>query len=100
MGPGNAKSQCAAMVIPPRVSEGGPENRHRGADQWLFVVEGKGVATVNNRKIELEAGTMLLIEASDAHEIRNTGRGFLKTVNVYVPPAYDSSADELPAGKA
>jgi mannose-6-phosphate isomerase-like protein (cupin superfamily) len=73
VGPGNAKSQCAAMAIPPGGSEGGPENCHRGADQWLFVVEGKGVATVNNRKIELEVGTMLLIEAGDVHEISQLG---------------------------
>ena len=36
------KAQAAEMVIPPGEGEGGPDNRHRGADQWLFVVEGRG----------------------------------------------------------
>jgi hypothetical protein len=31
---------------------------------------------------------MVLIEAGDRHESRNTGRSLLKTVSVYVPPAY------------
>src|SRR5207245_1257788 len=27
---------------PPGETEGGPDSRHRGADQWLFVVSGTG----------------------------------------------------------
>jgi hypothetical protein len=42
---------------------------------------------------------MLLIEAGDTHEIRNTGRSLLKTPSVYVPPAYTKSGDELPRGR-
>ena len=37
---------------------------------------------------------------TDRDEIRNTGDGPLKTLNVYVPPAYTEDGDELPAGKA
>ena len=37
---GNARAQAAEMVIPPGEAEGNPENRHRGADQWLYVVSG------------------------------------------------------------
>jgi hypothetical protein len=43
--------------------------------------------------------TLLLIERGDTHEIRNTGTTPLKTLNFYVPPAYNSEGDELPAGK-
>jgi mannose-6-phosphate isomerase-like protein (cupin superfamily) len=96
---GNANSQSAVMVLAPGGSEGGPDNRHKGADQWLVVTEGSGVAIVNGRKLPLKTGTIVLIEAGDRHEIRNTGRGLLKTVNVYLPPAYDSKGEELPAGK-
>jgi mannose-6-phosphate isomerase-like protein (cupin superfamily) len=42
---------------------------------------------------------MLLIEAGDRHEIRNTGRSLLKTVSVYAPPAYRDEERELPAGR-
>jgi mannose-6-phosphate isomerase-like protein (cupin superfamily) len=96
---GNRRSQAAEMVIPPGDCEGGPDNRHRGADQWLFVLSGTGRATVNGKRYGLRAGSLLLIERGDRHEIRNIGRTALRTLNVYVPPAYKSDGDELPAGR-
>ena len=96
---GNKRAQAAEMVIPPGDCEGGPDNRHRGADQWLFVVSGRGVAVVNGRRVNLREGSILLIEKGDTHEIRNTGRTMLKTVNLYVPPAYRSDGEELPRGR-
>ena len=79
--------------------EGGPDNRHRGADQWLFVHSGSAVAIVNGRRVRLRAGSVVLIERGDRHEIRNTGRTPLRTLNVYVPPAYTKSGNELPRGR-
>jgi len=96
---GNRKSQAAQMVLDPGDAEGNRENRHNGADQWLFVVSGTGVAHVNERRVALRAGSLLLIEHGDRHEIRNNGRGKLVTLNFYVPPAYSSQGDELRAGK-
>jgi mannose-6-phosphate isomerase-like protein (cupin superfamily) len=96
---GNRRSQAAEMVMKPGKGEGDPGNRHRGADQWLFVESGKGVAIVNKRRYRLAAGTLMLIEKGDVHEIRNTGRTLLKTLNFYVPPAYDSEGEELPRGR-
>lgn len=68
----NRKAQAAEMVIAPGDSEGGPKNRHRGADQWLFVVSGRGRARVNGRRYRLRAGSLLLIERADQHEITAT----------------------------
>lgn len=96
---GNRRSQAAEMVLFPGKSEGDPLNRHRGADQWLYVVSGTGVAKVNRRSYKLRAGTLMLIEKGDEHEILATGRAALRTLNFYVPPAYDAEGDELPPGK-
>ena len=96
---GNEHSQAAQMTLGPGETEGGPDNHHRGADQWLYVVSGTGVAVVNGERVELREGTLVLIERGDRHEIRNTGDTPLKTLNVYVPPAYTDDGDELPAGK-
>jgi oxalate decarboxylase/phosphoglucose isomerase-like protein (cupin superfamily) len=60
---------------------------------------GTGTATINGRRHPMRAGTLLLIERRDKHEIKNTGRGPLRTLNVYVPPAYTKSGDELPRGR-
>ena len=87
------------MVLEPGDAEGHSGNRHDGADQWLFVVSGTGVAKVNGRRVPLRAGSLLLIEHGDRHEIRNNGRGRLTTLNFYVPPAYSPKGDELAAGK-
>jgi mannose-6-phosphate isomerase-like protein (cupin superfamily) len=87
------------MVLAKGGCKGGPDNRHRGADQWLVVMLGTGAAIINGHKVPLRTGSMVLIEPRDTHEIRNTGRSLLKTVNVYVPPAYKADGDELPAGK-
>jgi mannose-6-phosphate isomerase-like protein (cupin superfamily) len=96
---GNRRAQAAEMVIPPGDAEGGADNRHHGADQWLFVVSGNGTARINGRRHALRAGTLLLIERGERHEIRNTGRALLRTLNWYVPPAYDRDGDELPPGR-
>ena len=87
------------MTLEVGETEGGPDNRHRGADQWLFVESGVGVAIVNGQQVRLKAGALVLIERGDRHEIRNTGRTLLKTLNIYVPPAYTKSGEELPAAR-
>jgi uncharacterized cupin superfamily protein len=46
---GNARAQAATMVIGPGDSEGGPDNGHRGADQWLYVLAGRGTAILGGR---------------------------------------------------
>ena len=95
----NEYGQAVEMVLPPGDAEGDHDNRHRGADQWLYVISGTGSAWVNGRTYKLAAGTLLLIERADRHEIRNTGRSPLRTLNVYVPPAYTPKGDPLPRGK-
>ena len=93
-------AQAAQMTIAPGDKEGGPDNRHRGADQWLFVVSGRGEAYIGGKTLQLGPGALVLIERGEEHEIRNTGRGNLKTLNFYVPPAYTKGGNERPAGKS
>jgi len=96
---GDEHSQAAQMTLAPGQTEGGPDNRHRGADQWLFVVSGEGLAVVEGQRVQLRVGALVLIRRGETHEIRNTGRGPLRTLNLYVPPAYTSAGDELPPGR-
>jgi mannose-6-phosphate isomerase-like protein (cupin superfamily) len=96
---GNTRSQAAEMVIAPGDAEGDPRNRHRGADQWLFVVSGSGTAHVNGKRYPLSKGLLMLLEHGDRHEIKNTGTEQLRTLNFYVPPAYNKNGEELPRGR-
>ncbi|HVL35942.1 MAG TPA: cupin domain-containing protein [Burkholderiales bacterium] len=96
---GNRASQAAEMVLAPGAAEGGAGNRHRGADQWLYVVSGQGVAIVAGRRHALRAGTLLFIARRERHEVKNTGRALLRTLNFYVPPAYRADGNPLPRGR-
>ena len=97
---GDDHSQAATMVIETGGKEGGSDNRHRGADQWLYVERGNGEIRINGHSYPLSAGSLFLIQRGDRHEVRNTGQSPLKTLNFYVPPAYKADGDELPPGKS
>ena len=99
MVPGNRASQAAEMVLAPGDKEGGADNRHRGADQWLFVLSGSGEAIIGRKRHRLRANSLLLIERKERHQISNTGRGLLRTLNFYVPPAYRKDGNPRPRGK-
>jgi mannose-6-phosphate isomerase-like protein (cupin superfamily) len=88
------------MTLTPGASEGGPGNRHRGADQWLYVIEGRGRAIVNGRSFALEPGTMLLIERADLHEIRNTAGGCSRPSISTCRPRTVRTARNFPRGKS
>ena len=85
---GSQRSQAAEMALPPGESTGGPDNRHETADQWVFVVSGTGIAVVDDSEYELSPGTLLLIEAGEAHELRSSADETLATLNIYAPPEY------------
>ena len=82
------RSQAATMILGAGQTTGGDDNVHARADQWLYVVSGTGRATVQGRRVALAAGSLLLIEAGEPHEIANDGGEPLVTINVYAPPAY------------
>ncbi|HJU07989.1 MAG TPA: cupin domain-containing protein [Rhodanobacteraceae bacterium] len=84
----NARAEAAVMTIPPGDAEGDPQNKHEDADQWLFVVAGRGTAIVEGKPQPLKPGTLLLIEQGERHEVRNDGDEPLRTLNFYAPPEY------------
>ena len=84
-----ASSQAAMMALKPGDSTSDhPENEHPKAEQWVFVISGTGRAKSTSRSIPLEQGSLLLIEKNEAHQITNTGKSPLVTLNFYAPPAY------------
>ena len=96
---GNDRSQAAEMVLGPGETEGGKDNHHWGADQWLYVVSGRGIAIVDGSRTSLLPNTLVLIERKENHEIRNTGSTPLRTISIYLPKAYKQNGDPLPAGQ-
>ena len=80
------EAQAAEMTVESGRSVGGPENYHADSDQWLFVVSGTGVVTVDGDTHRVDAGDLLRIEAGERHGIKNDGDEPLETVNFYTPP--------------
>jgi mannose-6-phosphate isomerase-like protein (cupin superfamily) len=83
---GDEHSQAASMVIDSGGHEGGNNNRHRGADQWLYIESGSGEAIINGHAYQIAAGDIVLIQRMDTHENRNTGKSPLKTLSIYLLP--------------
>ena len=82
-------AQAAMMTLAPGgTSSDKPENEHPWAEQWLFVVSGSGRAKVGKSRVTVRENSLLLIEKGEPHQVVNTGRRPLVTLNLYAPPAY------------
>jgi mannose-6-phosphate isomerase-like protein (cupin superfamily) len=97
---GNQRAQAAVMVLQPDEVTGGPDNRHRGSDQWLYVIAGEGSAVIDRQTCALRPGVLVLIEEGEPHEIRNEGKDPLQTLNFYAPPAFSPDGEMLSRGQA
>ena len=85
---GTDRSQAASMVLDAGQSTGGPTNAHPRSDQWLYVIDGTGTASVEDNDHELAPGLLICIEAGETHEITADEEGPLETINIYAPPEY------------
>jgi mannose-6-phosphate isomerase-like protein (cupin superfamily) len=81
-------AQAAQMTLAPGRTTGGPDNAHADSDQWLYVVSGRGTATVEGETVPLAEGDLVVIEAGETHAVANDGDEPLETLNLYVPPDY------------
>ncbi|MEA2710821.1 MAG: hypothetical protein QOF78_3422 [Phycisphaerales bacterium] len=89
-----SSAQAAMMTLKPgQSSSDEPENEHPRCEQWLFVLSGAGRAIVGKRRVALRQDSLLLIEQGEPHQITNTGRKPLVTLNFYAPPAYTKEGD-------
>jgi mannose-6-phosphate isomerase-like protein (cupin superfamily) len=87
-------AEAAMMTLKPGQSTSdAPENEHPRCEQWLFVLSGSGRAVVGKRRVAIKPNSLLLIEKGEAHQITNTGRTPLVTLNFYAPPAYTKAGD-------
>src|SRR5262249_30163966 len=89
-------AQAASMTLRPgAASQERPGNEHPWSEQWLLVLSGTGRAVIGkgggSRQIRLSENSLLVVEQGEAHQIKNTGKKLLRTLNLYVPPAYASN---------
>jgi mannose-6-phosphate isomerase-like protein (cupin superfamily) len=97
-------AQAAMMTLAPKgVSDDEISNEHPRSEQWLYVVSGSGTAIIRSAgtqtAVTLKRGSLLTIEKGELHQIRNTGRQRLRTINFYVPPAYSKDGEVKSSAK-
>lgn len=82
------RSQAASMILQAGQSTGGPTNAHRDSDQWLYILNGSGRATVAGETHQLHRGDLICIEAGETHEITASQDEAMETFSIYAPPEY------------
>jgi mannose-6-phosphate isomerase-like protein (cupin superfamily) len=95
-------AQSAMMTLKPGdTSDEELSNEHPRSEQWMFVVSGSGTATSAKpgeraRSYKLKTGSLIQIGRGERHQIRNSGRKALVTLNFYLPPAYTDDGEVKP----
>ncbi len=52
------------------------------------MLDGRGVAIVEGKRVKLSAGDTVIVKAGEKHQFKNTGRTAFKAITFYAPPAY------------
>jgi len=63
-------AQAAQMTLRSGQSTGGPNNYHADSDQWLFVVNGTGMATVDGDEYRWMRATWSLLRPTNVTKSR------------------------------
>ena len=80
--------QSDRILVGLNAFEPGQEHRlhtHEGMDKVYHVLEGRGRFVLDDRELEMEAGTMLVAPDGVGHGIRNTGEGRLVVLAILAP---------------
>lgn len=80
-----ANSQLVIMSLEPGEAIG---LESHPADQFLYVVDGEGLAVVGGSEEDFEKGDAIYIPAGEAHNVVNTGDEALKLFTLYSPPQH------------
>lgn len=84
----SGSAQAAIMRLNHGQTTGELENEHPNSEQWLFVISGSGIVRGLKRTISVRRHSLVLIEKGELHQVKNTGRSPLVTLNFYSPRAY------------
>jgi mannose-6-phosphate isomerase-like protein (cupin superfamily) len=76
------------MTLASGASTGRKAEVHKKSDQILLVLRGKLTGMVDQEKVCLKKGDVLLIPAGTPHRFTNKTRRSAVTFNVYAPPEY------------
>jgi quercetin dioxygenase-like cupin family protein len=70
-----------------------PLHRHTKADEYFFVIKGKGKVTLGNEETAVESGSIIKAEAGLPHQWKNESEK-LVLLSVLIPPSSYKFVDE------
>ena len=81
------------------IGAGPPLHVHRDATESFVVLAGRYVMVIEDREVECEAGSFILVPRGTPHTFRSASAGSRK-LNLYTPAAMVGYFDELASGIA
>jgi mannose-6-phosphate isomerase-like protein (cupin superfamily) len=78
---------CGVQVLPPGCHV--RDHGHRQNHELIFVYEGRGSCTIEDRTCEVGPGTTILFGRHAVHRIENTGDVDMKLFWVFFPPGLE-----------
>lgn len=57
---------------------------HSDCEEVYYFLDGNGEMVINERKIPVESGTCVLVEAGESHGLTNTGSVFLRFITIRI----------------
>ena len=85
------RSQLVLMSLKPSEEIG--REVHDG-DQIIYIVDGKGFATIGEKTTDIAKGSVLFIPAGVQHNVENTDDEAMKLFTVYAPPQHKAGIVE------
>jgi len=87
------KSQVVLMSLWPNEDIG--EETHPKIDQIFFCAAGRGESVISHKPKDFGVGDIVVVPAGTLHNIKNTGKGSLKLITIYTPPAHPDGTTNL-----
>jgi len=86
------RSQLVMMALEPN-EDIGPEI-HEEHDQFIYIVIGKGILTLNEKEFDLYPGIGFIVAAGVEHNVLASNLG-IKLFTIYSPPEHEESTYQL-----
>ena len=93
-----AFQQVVVMTIPPGGEIG--DEVHRGTDQALAFVDGRGEAQLDGVTSDVGPNDLVFVRAGTRHNFRNTGDRPLRLITIYSPPEHAPGTVHLTKAEA
>ena len=55
---------------------------HIGSEEFYYLLEGKGLMTIDGESVEMEPGDVVLVKNGDSHAFKNVGKNELHMIVV------------------